>query len=250
MSARLLAISAAAVLAACAAPNASSPRQEAPSTRTRLVQARSRGAERVESRERQAYRKAITAAEKRGAADPIEVVVCDAAIDEGVAETLDARATLDAIARELWEEPLFRVRVVRVARDLGTERARACAGAAEARGFSADVWVFASAELDDPTVRVETTGNLLGGKTLTVRVEAASAYGTGRSAPCASGPLSDALSVVVDAARAARVAILSDIAPALPSHTAVASIDGRAVIAEEAVDLATATTLRRLLATR
>ena len=250
MSARLLAISAA-VLAACASPSASSPRQqERPSVRTRLVQARSGATDRADSRAREAYRKAFAAAEKRGAGDPIEIVVCDAALDEAVAEELDARDVLDAIAREMWEEPLFRVRAVRVARDLGPERVRACAEAAQARGFAPDVWVFASAEMDDPTVRVERTGNLLAGKTLTVRVEAASAYGTGRSAPCASGPLPEALSVVADAARAARVGILSDLAPSLPSRAAVASVDGRVALVEEAVDPATATTLRRLFAKR
>lgn len=248
MFARLLGILAAA-LAACASPNASSPRS--PAGPARLVQARSDlAAHRGDARERQEWRKAIAAAEKRAASDPIEIVVCDAALDAAVAEALDARAAMDAIARELWQEPTFRVRTVRAARDVGSARAPACAEAAAVRGFAPDVWVFASAELDDPTVRVRTTGNLLADKTMTVRIEAASAYGTGRSAPCASGPLSDPLAVVTDAARAVRTAILDDLAPRLPSRAAVAGIDGKIAVSEEAVDPATASTLRRLFAAR
>ncbi len=242
MTARLLALSLSA-LTACAA------RQDAPvKASATSVHARSQRPRGQDSSERDAFRKAVAAAEKRAATDPIEIVVCDAGVDEKVGGALDPRAAVDAIARALWEEPLFRVRAVRVARDNGPMRADGCAEAAELRGFAPDVWVFAKAELDDPVERIRSTGNLLSGQTLTVRVEISSAYGTGRSATCASGSVADPLTVVTDAARAASIAILSDIAPKLPSRASLAGL--RREAAPEPVSDATATTLRRLFAQR
>ncbi len=195
-----------------------------------------------DSRRSELYRAALAAAARRGAAEPIEIVVCGATIPAELSQALDEDAAVRAIARELWDEPLFRVRMVHVPSG-GVE---ACAASATAHGFVPDVWVSARAEKDDPAERIRRTGNLLAGATLTVRVEAVSAKSSARALPSASGPVPDALSVVVDAARAARSAILDEIAPELPAHSADAL-----GLAEHAADTSTVwTPVGRSLARR
>ncbi len=193
------------------------------------------GAHRRDARDAEDYRASFANAAKRGAADPIEIVVCGAVVPKELSAVLDARAAVEAIARELWDEPLFRVRVVHAGGPGAVGGERGCVAAASAHGFVPDVWVFATVEKDDATERIRKTGNLMADPTLTIRVEAASTFGKGRSAPSASGPVDRALSVVVDAARAARAAILDDIAPELPSRTSESHV-GRKTIPSGARD--------------
>ncbi len=203
-------------LSACAGAQTSSTSSTAPCAR-RAARSVIRDSHRSEL-----YRAALAAAAKRGASEPIEIVVCGATVPAELSQALDVDAAVRAIARELWDEPLFRVRMVHVPASAEGRGVEACAAAASGHGFVPDVWVSASAEKDDPTERIRRTGNLTAGATLTVRVEAVSAKSSARAAPSASGPVRDALSVVVDAAREARSAILDEIAPELPTHSAPA----------------------------
>jgi hypothetical protein len=228
-------------LSACAGITTSRDLSAEPSVRARAAPARPRDAQ-----EKEEYRAALAAAVKRGAAEPIEIVVCGATVAEELSGALDVRATIQAIARELWDEPLFRVRAVHDAGSGAVRGREGCVAAASARGFVPDIWAFATAEKDDATERIRRTGNLMAGATLTVRVDVASTRVARRSRPSASGPVDDALSVVVDAARAARFAILDDIAPELPSHASTSLGIGE----PDAYDARTAKSHRRVLARR
>ncbi len=217
MTSRALAVSLLA-LSACAWIRTSPDLSAASSVRGRADPVRL-----LDARENDEHGAALATAARRDDTEPIEIVVCGVTVPEELSGALDVGAAVKAIARELWDEPLFRVRVVH-SPGSGARATDGCVATASARGFVPDVWVFATAQKDDATERIRTTGNLMAAPTLTVRVEVVATRGNRRSAPFASGPISEALSVVVDAARAARSAILDDIAPDLPSHASTTEI--------------------------
>ena len=171
------------------------------------------------------YASAIAAAPRRGATDPIEVVVFEPSVSEDLKKALNAQQANDAIVRELSAEPLFRVKTVGSVKDSFGRPPTSLDGyiqAASERGTAGDVYVWPHLMLEDAIGK--SGGKLVAAKAFTLKAEVVSAYGTGKKEPSARGTVFQNVQVLKEGSQRVRSAILQDLGPGLPSREAVASI--------------------------
>jgi hypothetical protein len=169
------------------------------------------------------YASAIAAAPRRGATDPIEVVVFEPSVSEDLKKALNAQQASDTIVRELSAEPLFRVKKVGGVKDGFGRPPTSMDGYIQAAGTAGDVYVWPHLMLEDAVGRAG-NGKLVAAKAFTLKAEVVSAYGTGRKEPSARGNVFQNVQVLKEGSQRVRSAILQDLGPGLPSREAVASI--------------------------
>lgn len=222
MSPRLLSLLSAVSLAACAGGNWTVKTTGMDGKTTVKGDADSIARHEAKQKAQEDYASAIAAAPRRGAMDPIDVVVLEPSVSEDLKKALNAQQASDTIVRELSAEPLFRVKKVGSVKDSFGRPPTSVDAYIQAAGSAGDVYVWPHLMLEDAIGK--SGGKLVAAKAFTLKAEVVSAYGTGRKEPSARGTVFQNVQVLKEGSQRVRSAILQDLGPGLPSREAVAAI--------------------------